>query len=55
MCCCVSDEDVQELAGELVQLGLISEVGERFTGTVGVCVLVCVTALHVVQHTDPSP
>lgn len=31
---CVSDENVQELAGELVVLGLISEVGvlcaERF-------------------------
>ena len=24
---CVSDENVQELAGELVELGLISEVG----------------------------
>lgn len=27
ICACVSDENVQELAGELVELGLISEVG----------------------------
>lgn len=31
---CVSDESVQEMAAELVQLGLISEVG------IDVCVLV---------------
>lgn len=42
---CVSDENVQELAGELVELGLISEVGvlcvkQRFTLTVCVCVWV---------------
>lgn len=45
LCLCVSDENVQELAGELVELGLISEVGVKYRGSprgVGVCVRGCV-------------
>lgn len=40
LCLCVSDENVQELAGELVELGLISEVGVKYRDSprgVGVC------------------
>lgn len=39
LCLCVSDENVQELAGELVELGLISEVGVKYRDSPrGVCV-----------------
>lgn len=50
---CVSDENVQELAGELVELGLISEVGVKYRDSpkgVGVCVHANMNLMHA-----PSP
>lgn len=48
LCLCVSDENVQELAGELVELGLISEVGVEHRDSIrGVCVCVHMCAWTV--------
>lgn len=49
LCLCVSDENVQELAGELVELGLISEVGVKCRDGYIEWVCVCMNRMHALS------